>query len=101
MGLFADSAMLDEVTRARATYPITGVTTNPTLMLRAAERGQRLDDAGVLRELLGIVEGPVFAQPTGASDDEMYAEASRYVALAPNRIVPKLPMTESGLRVGA
>jgi TalC/MipB family fructose-6-phosphate aldolase len=100
MGLFVDSAYLDDVADVCASYPITGVTTNPSIMLAAYERGQRLDDLGVLRELLRLCEGPVFAQPSRSTDDALYAAASRYLAVAPNRIVLKLPITPIGVRVG-
>lgn len=100
MGLFVDSAYLDDVADVCASYPITGVTTNPSIMLAAYERGQRLDDLGVLRELLRLCDGPVFAQPSGPTDGALYAAASRYLDVAPNRIVLKLPITPAGVRVG-
>lgn len=100
MGIFVDSAYLDDVARVCASYPISGVTTNPSIMLAAFERGQRLDDLSVVRELLRLCDGPVFVQPSGATDDELFAAATRYLAVAPNRIVLKLPITTRGLRVG-
>jgi TalC/MipB family fructose-6-phosphate aldolase len=100
MSLYVDSAYLEDVARVCATYPVTGVTTNPSILLAAFERGQHLDDLGVVRELLLLCQGPVFAQPYGASDEALYAAASRYLDLAPNRVVPKLPITPTGLRVG-
>ena len=43
--------------------------------------------------------GTVFIQP-GATDEEgMYAEASEYILAAPERVIPKIPMTSVGVRV--
>jgi TalC/MipB family fructose-6-phosphate aldolase len=100
MSLYVDSAYLEDVARLCATFPIFGVTTNPSILLAATSRGQRLDDVSVLRELLRLCEGPVFMQPGGATAEELYAGASRYLAVAPNRVVPKLPMNPEGLRAG-
>jgi TalC/MipB family fructose-6-phosphate aldolase len=100
MALYADSAVLEDIARVGATFPLAGVTTNPTILLAALERGQRLDDLAVLRELLGLCDGPVFMQPDGDTDEALFAGAGRYLAVAPDRVVPKLPMTPAGLRAG-
>jgi TalC/MipB family fructose-6-phosphate aldolase len=100
MALYVDSAYLDDVARISASYPVSGVTTNPSIMLAAWERGQRLSDDQIIRELLELVDGVVFAQPTGGDEEALYEAASHYLALAPERVVPKLPMTREGLRVG-
>jgi TalC/MipB family fructose-6-phosphate aldolase len=101
MGLYVDSACVDEVARVCQSFPIAGVTTNPSILLAATEqRGQRLDDLAVLRELLRLCDGPVFMQPVGATDDDLYAAASRYIGVAPQRVVPKLPITPEGLCAG-
>ena len=44
MGLYVDSAYLDDVASVSESFPLAGVTTNPTILLRALERGQQLDD---------------------------------------------------------
>lgn len=105
MALFVDSAYIADVAAVCASYPITGVTTNPSILLAAVQRGQRLSDLEVLRELLRVCRGPVLMQPTVASggDDEaaeLRAAAERYIAVAPDRVVPKLPPSEAGLRAG-
>ncbi len=100
MGLYIDSAHIEDVARVCATYPVTGVTTNPSIMRAAFERGQHLNDLAVLNELLQLCEGPVFAQPLGPTEDALYAAACQYINLAPTRIVPKLSITQMGLRVG-
>jgi TalC/MipB family fructose-6-phosphate aldolase len=101
MGLFVDSAYLADVEHVCASFPISGVTTNPSILLAALEEhGQRLDDLAVLRELLHLCAGPVCMQPVGATADDLYSAAGRYVDVAPQRVVPKLPMTQDGLRAG-
>ena len=100
MGLYVDSAYLEDVARVSASFPIAGVTTNPSILLAAWDRGQHLEDLQLLRELLRVCEGPVFAQPSGADHEALLAATLRYLELAPNRVVPKLPMTPDGLRIG-
>jgi TalC/MipB family fructose-6-phosphate aldolase len=100
MALYVDSAYLDDVARVVERYPVSGVTTNPSIMLAAWERGQRLSDIRIIQEMLALVDGVVFAQPTGADDEALYAAAARYIEVAPERVVPKLPMTVEGLKTG-
>jgi TalC/MipB family fructose-6-phosphate aldolase len=100
MSLYVDCAYLKDVARVCAGFPIAGVTTNPSILLAAHQRGQRLDDLGVLRELLELCDGHVFMQPVGASANDLYTAASRYLAVASSRVVPKLPATADGLRAG-
>ena len=98
MALYVDSADIAEVTQLCATYPIAGVTTNPSILLSAIERGQRLRDQEVLRELLAACDGPIFMQPTAETADELVAAGMRYVDEDMARVVLKLPMTEMGVR---
>ncbi len=100
MGLYVDCALIEEVSRLCATFPIAGVTTNPSILLEAVERGQRLRDEDALRGLIQSCDGPVFAQPVADSADGLRAEGERYLALDPARIVLKLPMTADGLSAG-
>jgi TalC/MipB family fructose-6-phosphate aldolase len=100
MGLYVDSAYIDDIAGACEAFPIAGVTTNPTILLRALERGQRLNEFEVLRHLLETTSGLVFMQPTAADVAQLRAAASRYMEVAPDRVVPKLPPTEIGLTVG-
>lgn len=99
MGLYVDSALLDEVATLAAIYPLAGVTTNPTILFAARERGYALSPAAMVRELLARCTGDVFAQPTGETPAGIREEAERYIALDPRRVVLKLPMSEAGLAV--
>jgi TalC/MipB family fructose-6-phosphate aldolase len=100
VALYVDSAYLDDVVSVCTSYPIAGVTTNPTILLRAVERGQRLSDLEILRRLLDATAGLVFMQPTATDADHLPSTASRYIEVAPERVVPKLPPTEAGLVAG-
>lgn len=100
MGLYVDCALIEEVSRLSATFPIAGVTTNPSILLEAVERGQRLRDEDALRGLIQACDGPVFAQPVADSAEGLRAEGERYLSLDPARIVLKLPMTADGLTAG-
>jgi TalC/MipB family fructose-6-phosphate aldolase len=98
MALFVDCAYIEDVAAICSTYPVTGVTTNPTILLAAAERGQKLSDMEVLRETLRICSGPVFMQPMAEDAEGLRAAAERYIEAAPDRVIPKLPLNEHGLR---
>ncbi len=100
MALYVDSAYLPEVEAVCARYPIAGVTTNPSILLAAAKRGQRLGDVEALRELLQVCPGPVFMQPVGDDAETLLAIMRRYLATEPERVVAKLPPTEAGIQAG-
>ena len=97
MGLYVDSAVLEDVSRACATYPVAGVTTNPSIILAAMESGQRMGYLDVLRRLLEIVEGPIFAQPVGESPGDLIRAGQEFATLDNARIVLKLPMSAVGV----
>jgi TalC/MipB family fructose-6-phosphate aldolase len=99
MALYVDTAFIDDITPLARTVPLAGATTNPTLLLAARERGQRLSPREVLEALLDAVSGHVLMQPGASEEEEMYAEALDYIGVAPDRVVPKIPMTPVGMRV--
>lgn len=100
MALYVDSAYVAEVESISARYPIAGVTTNPSILLAARKRGQRLTDLDVLRALLDVCAGPVFMQPVGDDAAALRTIMDRYLAVAPERVVAKLPPTEPGVQTG-
>jgi len=71
---------------------ISGVTTNPTLVAR---EGRIFED--VLREIAGIVDGPISAEVVSLKADKMVQEA-RDVAGWHHSIVIKIPMTPDGMK---
>jgi TalC/MipB family fructose-6-phosphate aldolase len=99
MALYVDCAFLDDIINIASIVPLAGVTTNPSIMLAAHEKGQRITPSALLEELLSKVNGTVFIQPGATSEQDMYAEAARYIETMPDRVIPKLPMTRNGMVV--
>ena len=99
MALYIDCAYLDDITNVTCSIPTAGVTTNPTIMLAACERGQRLEPQHLLNELLDKQAGDVFIQPGAITEEAMYNEALAYLETSPDRVIPKLPMTLAGMQV--
>ncbi len=99
MALYLDGAYLTEIEEIATIYSIAGVTTNPSILLAAQERGQRLSDVEVLRALLTICSGPVFMQPTASAGDDPRAVATRYLDVDAARVVLKLPANAEGLKL--
>src|SRR6266851_9743561 len=100
MALYIDSAFLHDIMNVAKTVPLAGVTTNPSILLAARERGQRRDAQSLLNELLQKTEGLIFMQPGVTQEGEMLVQARSYINADVERVIPKLPMTNSGLRVG-
>ncbi len=99
MALYVDSAFLNSIMEVARTVPLAGVTTNPSILLAAQSQGQVLGPQEVLRELLERVEGAIFMQPGATDEEEMYRQAQSYIEVAPERVIPKIPMTHVGMRV--
>jgi len=93
MALYIDCASLDDIVTVGQTVPLAGVTTNPSIMLAARERGQRLDPLQLLSALLDKQAGLVFIQPGAINENEMLQEARAYIEVEPDRVIPKIPMT--------
>jgi TalC/MipB family fructose-6-phosphate aldolase len=101
MGLYVDSAYLPDVERVVSKLALAGATTNPSILLAAAQRGQKLSDQQVLRELLQVCPGSIFMQPVGETVSAMQRMAEKYVQVAPERVVAKLPLTPLGMQVAS
>ena len=71
MALYIDCAYLDDIIQVAKTIPLAGVTMNPTILLAARERGQRLDPLSLLRELVQSVGGTIFMQPGATTEEEL------------------------------
>jgi len=99
MALYIDSAFLNDIMNIAQTVPLAGVTTNPTILLAARERGQNISPQGILDALLSSLDGSIFMQPGASDEEDMYAEALAYIQASPDRVIPKIPMTHTGLRV--
>ena len=99
MALYIDSAFLDDITNVARTVPLAGVTTNPTILLAALERGQTLTSLSLLNKLLHVLDGTIFMQPGETEEERMYRQALTYIEADPARVIPKIPMMQTGMRV--
>ena len=95
MAVLLDSASLEDAATAAELGFVSGITTNPTLMAR--ETSQPLAH---LDGLLAVFpRGPICFQPTSSAFSQILDEARAASALAPQRIVIKLPATLEAIRV--
>ena len=88
MSILLDSALKEEVQQAWDLGFVSGVTTNPALIAATGQPG--LD---ILIDILQIVDGEVFYQVTGEALSARQEEAKSASALAPDRVVIKIPAT--------
>jgi transaldolase len=89
MAILLDSASLDDAVAAAKLGFVRGITTNPALMARETKEPL----ARLARLLEAFPEGPICYQPTRSSYAEMDDQARAASALAPDRVVAKLPAT--------
>jgi transaldolase len=94
MKFFLDSADLTEIRRAMAAGLIDGITTNPSLLAKVA--GADHEPRDLLREIAGLVPGPISAEVVALERDGMLREGRELAKIADN-IVVKVPLTEDGL----
>jgi len=92
MKLFIDTANVAHIREVNDWGVICGVTTNPSLI---AKEGR--DFKEVVKEITGIVDGPISAEVIDVKADGMVAEALELVKIHKN-IVIKIPMTAEGLK---
>ena len=92
MKFFIDTADVGEIRKALEMGLCDGVTTNPSLV---AKTGRAFDE--VLREIVGIVKGPVSAEVTSVDAEGMLREARYYAKFADN-VVVKIPLIVEGLK---
>ena len=97
MAILLDSAALDDAAAAARLGFVRGITTNPALM--AKETREPL--AHLERLLTAFPEGPICYQPTGTAYEQMDAETRAAAALAPDRVVAKLPATLEAISLAA
>lgn len=93
MELYLDTANVAEVRRLARIYPITGVTTNPSII--AAGKTALWDVLPQLQEAIGP-QGKLFAQTMSRTAEGMVDEAKRLANFLPD-IVVKIPVTAEGL----
>jgi transaldolase len=94
MRLFLDTAHIDEIREINKWGVLTGVTTNPSLVMK-----EHLDADQVWKEILTEVDGDVSLETTEKEAGPMYEQGKVLHSMGPNAIV-KVPMTPAGLEAG-
>ena len=92
MKFFIDTADIAEIREFAQTGLLDGVTTNPSLILKA---GRPLME--VIAEICEIVSGPVSAEVAAIDLDGMLAEGRKLAGIAEN-VAIKVPLTWDGLK---
>jgi transaldolase len=93
MKIFLDTANINEIKEAADIGIIDGVTTNPSLI--AKEKG--CDFKEVIKEICGIVNGPVSAEVI-ALDWQGMVDEGRELAKISDYVVVKVPFTKDGIK---
>ena len=93
MKFFVDSANIEEIAELKNLGLADGVTTNPSLILKAGRNFQL-----IAKDICELIEGPVSLEVSSSSIDQMRAEAEKLRVISKN-VVVKLPMTWNGLKV--
>jgi transaldolase len=92
MKFFADTAEIAEIRDLAETGLLDGVTTNPSLVHKSGR-----DFLEVVKEIAGIVSGPVSAEVVALDYDGMMQQAEVLRRIADN-VAVKVPLTEAGLK---
>jgi transaldolase len=92
MKLFLDTANVEEIRTVASWGILDGVTTNPSLVAKESRSFEE-----ILREVCGLVDGPVSAEVVSVEAPAMIAEGERLARIHPN-IYVKIPMTTEGLK---
>jgi transaldolase len=92
MKFFVDTADTNEIRDLAATGLLDGVTTNPSLINKSGRNFLE-----VVKEICGIVAGPVSAEVVATDHAEMMREAEILRKIADN-IAVKVPLTIDGLK---
>jgi transaldolase len=91
--LFLDTASLDEIREAASWGVLDGVTTNPTLMMRAGTADLKANTLKIVK----LVQGPVSAEVLSTDAVGMIEEAREILAWSEHVFV-KIPTTVEGLK---
>lgn len=92
MKFFVDTADTAEIKELADAGLVDGVTTNPSLVMKAGKPFLEL-----VKEITGIVKGPVSAEVVATDYDGMMREAAIVRKIADN-VTVKLPLTLDGLK---
>jgi len=89
---FLDTANFNEIKEAAALGVVAGVTTNPSLIAK-----EKRNIKEVIKEICGLVDGPVSAEVISTVFEDMLPEARELAAIADN-VVVKVPLNMEGLK---
>jgi len=92
MLFFLDTADIKEIRDLATTGLIDGITTNPSL---ASQTGSTFVD--LIKEICEIIPGPVSAEVSAFTTEDMVREGQRLAQIAPN-VTVKVPLTPEGLK---
>ncbi|HEY0306456.1 MAG TPA: fructose-6-phosphate aldolase [Longimicrobiales bacterium] len=94
MKFFLDTADLKEIRDGVDAGLVDGITTNPSLLVKAA--GSEHDPQEILAEICRVVDGPISAEVVATTTEDMLREGRKLAKIADN-IVVKVPLIEEGL----
>jgi transaldolase len=92
MKFFVDTAEIKDIRELYETGLLDGVTTNPSLIAKSGR-----DFKEVIKEICGIIPGPVSAEVAATDYDGMVKEGETLAKIAEN-VVIKVPLTLAGLK---
>lgn len=92
MQFFLDTADINEIREAKETGLLDGITTNPS---HVAKSGRNFIE--LVKEICEIVPGPVSAEVTAETKEEMLRQG-RFLADLASNVVVKVPLTQEGLK---
>lgn len=95
MKLYIDSAEVKQIAYINDYFPIAGVTTNPSILVK--ENRPYLELLTEIREIIGE-EKALFVQVIGDSAEEMVEEAKYINQQISGNVVVKIPVTEEGIK---
>ena len=93
MKFFVDTANIDDIRDLASTGLLDGVTTNPSLVMKAGKPFIPL-----IEEICSVVTGPVSAEVASTDYETMLKEGQKLAKIAKN-IAVKVPLTPAGLKV--
>ena len=92
MKFFLDTAEIDDIRELTSSGLVDGVTTNPSLIKKSGR-----DFVEVIKEIAGIVDGPISAETIATDTETMLKEAHSLAKISKN-ITIKVPLTPDGLK---
>ncbi|MBG9585789.1 transaldolase family protein [Cytobacillus firmus] len=95
MRLYIDSANIEQIRHLNEYYPISGVTTNPSILVKEDRPFLEL-----LKEIRAVIgeEKELFVQLIGDTAEEMIEEANFIMSELTGKLAVKIPVTEEGLK---